>query len=410
MTKFDADIPKLKSDLGLREWQRIALLEWTKSYRGIVSVVTGGGKTFFACLCIVEFLKKRLDGYVVVVVPTLTLLDQWVVVLTEDLQIDSQAIGCFSSAEKSKTLKRFNVMVVNSARKRIKSDIERGNCFLIVDECHRMGSPINGKALLGEYAATLGLSATPQRNYDHGFERYIKRTLGEIIYSYGYLEALKDGVISPFNLVNVQIGFLPHEQKLYNDLSKKIGVLYKRNPNIRSDDERLQRLLIRRSQVSSAAMMRVPTAAKIVEREKHKMLIIFHETIAGANAINTILVQKKFSSTLYHTGIGPSIRRDNLRLFRKGVFQILVTCKALDEGMNAPETSVAVIASSTASPRQRIQRLGRVLRPAKGKEEARIYTVYITDLEKKRLIEESKQLGGLIETTWMIGESTKLHL
>jgi superfamily II DNA or RNA helicase len=79
----------------------------------------------------------------------------------------------------------------------------------------------------------------------------------------------------------------------------------------------------------------------------------------------------------------------------------LVTCKALDEGMNVPETTVAIIASSTASTRQRIQRLGRVLRPSKGKDKAVIYTLYATEQERKRLINEYKNFQNDVSITWL---------
>ena len=70
----------------------------------------------------------------------------------------------------------------------------------------------------------------------------------------------------------------------------------------------------------------------------------------------------------------------------------MVTCRALDEGINVPETDVAIVASSTGSVRQRIQRLGRVLRPAPGKQRARIYTIYVSKPEEERLIKEAGKL------------------
>jgi superfamily II DNA or RNA helicase len=116
-----------------------------------------------------------------------------------------------------------------------------------------------------------------------------------------------------------------------------------------------------------------------------------------------ILNEREHCATVYHSKIGPTLRRDNLRLYRQGVFDVLVTCRALDEGMNAPETTVAVIASSTSSERQRIQRLGRVLRPAPGKSHATIFTIYATDVEDRRLKEEEKKLEGVAGVRWCRG-------
>ena len=97
------------------------------------------------------------------------------------------------------------------------------------------------------------------------------------------------------------------------------------------------------------------------------------------------------------------IRRDNLRLYRQGIFDVLVSCRALDEGMNVPETAVAIVASSTASYRQRIQRLGRVLRPAPGKRMASIYTIYATNQEEERLKEEAAGLQNAEAVQWFRG-------
>src|ERR1700680_3682943 len=58
----------------LREWQQQALSRWHgNGNKGIVAVVTGGGKTIFALSC-VERLKPDTT---LVIVPTIALLDQW---------------------------------------------------------------------------------------------------------------------------------------------------------------------------------------------------------------------------------------------------------------------------------------------------------------------------------------------
>jgi superfamily II DNA or RNA helicase len=69
--------------------------------------------------------------------------------------------------------------------------------------------------------------------------------------------------------------------------------------------------------------------------------------------------------------------------------------------MNVPETAIAVVASATASRRQRIQRLGRVLRPARGKKAAIVYTIYATAQEQARLEEEERTLSGVACVRWL---------
>lgn len=336
-------------------------------------------------------------------VPTITLLDQWYLGIVDDLGVPANEIACFSGEEKSPIFKQVNLLVINTARTKLKELEKKNRCFLIVDECHRAGSPINSQVLNGQYAATLGLSATPKREYDAGLQRYLIPQLGDVIYNYNYTDALTDEVIVPFDLKNVEMDLLPHEQRDYNELTRKLLTLIKK---AESDSEEMykksiERLLIKRSRISSSALGRVPLSVKLVEGHKSESIIVFHESIEGANAIHELLNKRGQTSVLYHSKIGVDIRRDNLRLFRIGVFSVLVTCKALDEGMNVPRTSVAIIASSTASTRQRIQRLGRVLRPAHGKDRACIYTLYATKREKQRLLKEYQEFAGNVSVEWV---------
>jgi superfamily II DNA or RNA helicase len=162
----------------------------------------------------------------------------------------------------------------------------------------------------------------------------------------------------------------------------------------------VQMLLRRRARLSATASRRVPVAVSLADSQRGVRIVIFHEGIAEAEQIASLLRERSHNVTLYHSRIAPAMRRDNLRLFRSGMFQILVSCRALDEGVNLPEAEIGIIASSTASTRQRIQRLGRVLRPAPGKQAASVYTLYATEVEERRLRAEAELLTGTAAVTW----------
>ena len=369
---------------------------------GVMSVVTGGGKTVFAFLCMREFRKRHPDGKVVILVPTMTLLDQWYVGLQHEFCVPSEDIACFSSQEKARRPRAVNVLVINTARRKVHEHLTDSETFLVVDECHRAGSPENAKALQGQFAATLGLSATPHREYDNGFEDYVVPALGPVVFEYTYTSARRDGVVTPFDLVNVQVTMLPHEQKQYDRFTRRASILLRRMRAEQSVglEEQMKRVLQMRAAISANAIMRLPVAARLVEDNRGARTIVFHERISSAQSLFETLRQRHHSVCLYHSKIGPEVRRDNLRLFRRGVFDVLISCRALDEGMNVPETTVAIIASSTASSRQRIQRLGRVLRPVKDKDRALIYTLYATDQERARLDKEAADLEGVARVEW----------
>jgi superfamily II DNA or RNA helicase len=384
-----------------RKWQLDALDKWQGTLRGIVSVVTGGGKTLFAELCMLRYKQMYSGVYFVIIVPTLSLLDQWYVSLREDLSVPDDQIATYSGDGKADKPKQVNLLVLNTAREIAPRLARLGRTFLIVDECHRAASPINAKALVGPYHATLGLSATPERQYDSGFEEYLVPTLGEIIVHYDYNQALSDGVISKFNLINVEVDLTSHEKDRYGNISQKIGPLVRRLNQGEPTGDQLKRLLMQRASVAANARMRVPATLRIVASNPGARTLVFHERISAAEELRDLLVARGMNATIYHSRLAAVTRRDNLRLFRRGIFDVMVSCRALDEGTNVPETTVAVIASSTASTRQRIQRLGRVLRPAPGKDSALVYTIYATQVEQERLAREAASLTGAESVTWL---------
>lgn len=384
-----------------RGWQRRALELWLeREQQGIVEVVTGGGKTVFAEMCILQFTDANPNGHIVIVVPTVSLLDQWYVSLQEELAVDQTQISVYSGESKARQASAINLMVLNTARSMAPKLSGLKPTFLIVDECHRAGSPKNARALSGQYAATLGLSATPMRAYDEGFETYLQPALGPIIFRYDYNAASRDGILSPFDLVNIAVDLLPDEEANYDELTRKIARAFHASRAQQEESVHLKKLLQARARVISNASFRIPAAISLALEHPNEKTLLFHEQIAAADTICSHLLSKGTSAALYHSKLAPAVRRDNLRLFRNGVVEVLVSCRALDEGTNVPETSVAIIASSTASPRQRIQRMGRVLRPAPDKALATIYTIYAGDQEERRLLAESQQLVEASSVSW----------
>ena len=87
-------------------------------------------------------------------------------------------------------------------------------------------------------------------------------------------------------------------------------------------------------------------------------------------------------------------------MFKDGILDVLVSCKSLDEGFDVPDAESAIIVSSSSSIRQRIQRMGRVLRKTDDNKNAKIYTLYSSHTEKERLIKESEAFSYDVNVSW----------
>lgn len=381
-------MPKLEP----RGWQVKALSEWKKSnHRGIIRVVTGGGKTVFALSCI-DFIKPLAT---LIVVPTEALLEQWWEEAANYFDLELDEINIITGSLRFK-LGTINIAVINTAS-RLAEKIETDKCFLIVDECHKAASEYFRASLSIKSIASLGLSATPERQYDDGLNEILVPSLGPVIFKYDYKDALADGVIVPFHLKNIVFELDPECQREYDKISKSIAFSMEKHG---SDAEQTISLYIKRSRILNMSTTRIRLAIRIVAANPGKKILIFHENIEACNIIHTVLSENGIKSGVYHSKMTTRSKAFMLNRYRNGDISVLVTCRALDEGFNVPETEVGIIAASTATRRQRIQRLGRIVRPARGKSGATIYTFVATPPEIARLKEEETELESVATVAW----------
>jgi superfamily II DNA or RNA helicase len=400
-------------------WQNAALEEWEKAGQaGIVKVVTGAGKTVFALMCLEQLLRKDTDVRTTVVVPTRVLLDQWYQELTGTLNLPPAWVGRRSTdySDEFDGDRRVMIYVVNSARealgKPISDDNLRKHHFLIVDECHRAGSKENARIFERPRCFSLGLSATPEREYEDAvietlsedeIPDVVQTELGGIIYELSFGEALKEGIIPPFELIHCAVRLTPKERAEYDKFTREMD---KVRDELKSHPEFLKRsgrggnefqlikwiakggkghlsklaaryefLTSRRKELLYRAENRKACFRDILnsERSYETRIMSFHERVNEVNALYAELMREGLPVVLDHNELTQTQREESLSLYLRGIAPILLSVKALIEGVNAPATDVGIIVASSASPRQKIQSIGRVLRTYPGKEMSRIF-------------------------------------
>ncbi len=384
----------MSNPLNLRDWQTLAFNSWKKNeFEGIVSVVTGGGKTIFGIYCLEFLLKNELVNSALIVVPTKTLQDQWASNFKIFLKSTDSEINF-----NYKKLNKINI-IVNASAKKIDFCFNTKNMFLILDECHKYGINTHENLLNQKYFAKLGLTATLERKYDDGVNQYLIPLIGKVIYSYGYKEALRDNVISKYELVNIQTFFNNVERIEYDTINEKIKLRAaiinseKNKKEINQNylnilEEGLKLQLFKRSRIVNNTEQRVYIAVKLILENLKSKKIIFCESIKQAELIHKICKESGLSTSIYHSKLSRSSRISNLIRFQNNFSSTLIGCKSLDEGFDVPDITLGIIVSQTKSSRQRIQRLGRTIRKSEGKIKAKIYTLYTTNEERDILHEE----------------------
>ena len=82
-------------------------------------------------------------------------------------------------------------------------------------------------------------------------------------------------------------------------------------------------------------------------------------------------------------------RQDILDRFKSSAYRAIVTSNVLNEGVDVPDASLGVILSGSASAREFVQRLGRILRRGDGKQ-ALLYEVIARETGEERVADRRR--------------------
>jgi superfamily II DNA or RNA helicase len=335
-----------------------------------------------------KYLEEQKDNSIFIIVPSIALLDQWY----EGLQktFGDKDISLNGGGEHLENISKITISTIDSV-KNIIHKFNAPNTLLIVDECHKIGTEKRGDILTGSWHATLGLSATPERDYDDNFYIIIKKILGDIIFDYDYIDAREDQVIVNFKLLYAYAEMTEAENDKYKDFTKKIQRRAATIGGNNMNDYPLKMLIFNRARMVKNSKNRIPFGVELLQKHKRDSWIVFTENKKQAKEFNKIINKEGYKSAIYNTDLDNNEREENLNNFKSGNLNVLVSCTALDEGFDMPEADGAMILSSSSSKRQRIQRMGRVLRITANKANALIVTVYSSKTEFDKLREESNR-------------------
>lgn len=378
-----------------RKHQTNALEAWEKNgRRGIFEHATGSGKTFTAMCAINDALKK--NETVLILVPSRDLLKQWNKELKETLtEFDIYYLLCGGNnvewkktgklaawSGKSDTSHRIIIATMDTASSNdfIRKLSQGNHLMLVADEVHRMGSPKRRNILSIETGARLGLSATPRRYGDPIGTADLFDYFGGLIPPPFTLEdAIKSGVLTRYFYFPQRISLTAGEQQRWDELSDEIKRIMAQMGN-NSDgslnidsDPRLKQLLISRSRIVKNASGKVPLAIKVLKEkfQAGQKWIVYCDNITQLNAVCLRARAEGFDAYEYYADMEGDRDMTLDYFYQNG--GVLVSIKCLDEGVDIPSTTDALILASSQNPREFIQRRGRVLRNSAGKLFAHLY-------------------------------------
>ncbi|GAC1459167.1 MAG: DEAD/DEAH box helicase family protein [Chamaesiphon sp.] len=365
--------------------QSEALLAWKQSGRnGVVVLPTAAGKTYLAQLAMQATPRSTL-----ILVPTLDLMHQWYAHLVAAFpDVDVGLLGGGSHD-------RTPILVATYDSGAIHAEA-LGNRYalLIFDECHHL--PTDFYRVIAEYAIApyrLGLTATPDRS--DGRHQDLYTLIGSIVYQ-KTAEELAGQALAHHKVVQIKVKLSQQERDRYNQLTKQRND-FLRQSNISLSSMQGWQMFVQascRTPIGRRAMLAHREAKEIALCTDGKLRILVD--LLATHYPERILIFTADNATVYRISqrlLIPSIthqtpvkeRHDVLTRFREGVYKTLVVSHVLNEGVDVPDASVAIILSGTGSEREYIQRLGRVLRKGTDKnKQAVLYEVITEETSEER--------------------------
>jgi superfamily II DNA or RNA helicase len=234
----------------------------------------------------------------------------------------------------------------------------------------------------------------------------LPRLVGGKVYELG-VKDLAGTHLSPFEIEKVQVDLTQEEETEYERLHKvfrdyvNLKGIPMNSPSdftafimITNREPDARRALIARNRALEVALnskSKIHALREIFSKNPREPTIVF---TAHNRLVHQISDEFLIPCITYLTPKDERI--EVLDAFREGKYKAVVTSRVLDEGVDVPDATRAVILSGTGSSREFIQRLGRILRKREGKKAKLIEVVSNKTAEtwiswrRKRSWEEKK--------------------
>ncbi len=327
----------------LKDFQVDAVQAMAARGFGVLCMPTGAGKTVGALSLVAMRRQPAL-----IVVHTRELMDQWISRIETFLGIPDQEVGRIGGG-KMKVGDRISVGLVQSLYK-VAHEVAPHIGHLVVDECHRAPCRSFTEAVTAfDCRYMTGLSATPWRR--DGLSRLIYWHLGDKVH-----EVDKDALVDAGHVLEAEVIWRETDFQPTFDPSEE----YSRMLSELTQDPARNALIA--ADVAREAMNGAGVCLVLTDRKAHCQTLV------------ELLEDRGVTAAMLTGDMSNGDRQRIVEALNAGKVKVLVaTGQLIGEGFDCRELSTLFLTTPIRFDGRLVQAMGRILRPAPGKEKAVVY-------------------------------------
>jgi len=326
----------------LKDFQSQAMAAVHNKDFGTLAAPTGAGKTVIALAVVAARQQPAL-----IVVHTRELLHQWLARIETFLHIPQEEIGVIGDGQRTVGQKITVALVQTLYKCAPQAAAHIG--FLVVDECHRTPARTFTEAVTAfDCRYMLGLSATPWRR--DGLSRLIYWHLGGKVH-----EVNREDLVEEGHILAAEVIFRKTDYEAVSDPS-----------------EEYSRML---SELTGDAGRNAQIVRDVVQEAGGEgVCLVLSDRKAHCQTLAAMLAACQIPASVLTGDLSPKQRREVIAALNAGQVKVLLaTGQLIGEGFDCAGLSTLFLATPIRFSGRLLQYLGRVLRPAPGKDKARVY-------------------------------------
>lgn len=345
-----------------------AVETFLRERRGILEMATGTGKTRTALKIMARLVSTGDVETIIVATDGTDLLEQWqgklLRLITEEAPSFSLHRHFSSYHDRELFVQSPDESILLSSRRALAPALKNlgertlKRTLLIHDEVQGLGSPAKRRKLKGladSIPFRLGLSATPEREYDEAGTEFIREHIGPVIFEFDLGDAIRRGILVPFEYH--PLPYIPSEED-----QKNLAKVFRRKAAREAEGNPMseEEVWIELARVHKTSEAKLPVFKRFVDQrpEMLQRCIIFVETREYGEKVLEIVHEYRYDFHSYFAAEDSQV----LERFAEGQLECLLTCHRLSEGIDIQNLRAVVLFASPKSKLETIQRIGRCLR------------------------------------------------